>query len=166
MNKNRNPYAEKYRKRHREKIRQYDKEHAGERKLYFKEYYKENMEKKKQHYKQNYEDHKEEIRQRHKRYKEEHKKELRQHFVQKKYGLSPEEYDAMLKAQDNKCAICKKQFKDTKHIHIDHDHTTGKVRGILCSYCNTMLGMAHDNLEILQEGINYLKRHNNGKDQR
>ena len=73
-----------------------------------------------------------------------------------KYGLSQEEYKNMFIAQDNKCAICGRSFSDRK-AYVDHCHETGKVRGLLCTQCNTLLGMARDSVEILGNAINYLK---------
>ena len=60
------------------------------------------------------------------------------------YGIDNAELERMLLAQENQCAICKRVFDDKKTKngtpHIDHDHATGKVRGILCGPCNTALG--------------------------
>lgn len=54
-----------------------------------------------------------------------------------------------------KCKICEKELHE--EIHIDHNHTTGKVRGILCGKCNKGLGQFNDNIEFLTNAINYLK---------
>jgi hypothetical protein len=60
----------------------------------------------------------------------------------------------MLEDQKNRCAICK---KDNKKLCIDHDHSTGIVRGALCTTCNSLLGMAKDNIQILKSAIEYLQ---------
>lgn len=75
------------------------------------------------------------------------------------YGITLEQYDSMLKAQNNCCAICsaKKPGGRTKLFFIDHCHTTGKVRGLLCMRCNTGLGLFLDNPKFLSSAINYLK---------
>lgn len=73
-----------------------------------------------------------------------------------KYGLTEEKYKELFIEQDNKCSICGTPFEDTKAF-VDHDHKTGKVRGLLCTQCNTLLGMAKDNTEILDAAIQYLK---------
>jgi len=75
------------------------------------------------------------------------------------YGITPGQYDAMLKAQDGKCAICstKKPGGRTKMFFIDHCHTNGNVRGLLCMRCNTGLGLFLDNPKFLLNAINYLK---------
>lgn len=76
------------------------------------------------------------------------------------YGITLEQRDAMLAAQGNACAICK--ATDTgkaKWWHVDHCHTTGKVRAILCHACNSALGYAKDSPEVLREMANYIERH-------
>ena len=72
------------------------------------------------------------------------------------YGILPSEVERLLEFQSDSCAICGESFNDHTS-HIDHDHFTGKVRGILCSNCNSALGLVHDNLNILGAMIVYLK---------
>jgi hypothetical protein len=77
------------------------------------------------------------------------------------YQLTLERYNSMLKEQDNACAICESPFdRATKGRtpHVDHDHATGAVRGILCNSCNAMLGRAGDNPATLLAAIAYLAR--------
>ena len=77
---------------------------------------------------------------------------------QRKYGITIGDYEALLSDQDNKCAICGITQKETgKRLFVDHDHDTGNVRGLLCSHCNTGLGMFRDSPEILIEAISYLQ---------
>jgi len=78
------------------------------------------------------------------------------HLNQWRYGVTPEQYQAMLDGQDNRCAICLEEF--AKRPHVDHDHATGKVRGLLCPNCNSMLGRVRDSPETLQRAVEYLKR--------
>ncbi len=75
------------------------------------------------------------------------------------YGLTVEQYDAILIEQNYVCAICGKPEKSSlkKVLSIDHDHTNGKVRGLLCDTCNTGLGYFYDNISILYNAIEYLK---------
>jgi len=75
-----------------------------------------------------------------------------------KYGLSKERYDLMLWAQDNRCVICTTEFSDSVTPVVDHCHNTGEVRGLLCSNCNTALGLFKDNVDRLQKAIQYLAR--------
>lgn len=72
----------------------------------------------------------------------------------KKYSLSQEQLDTMYINQDHKCVICE-DFLANKAV-IDRDHQTGKVRGLLCSSCNSLLGFAKDNTTILAKAIVYL----------
>ena len=77
------------------------------------------------------------------------------------YGISPEDVIEMEEQQGNRCAICGKAFKKGAHYNknIDHSHTTGKVRGLLCNKCNMMIGLGDDSVSILQRAINYLNKH-------
>lgn len=76
------------------------------------------------------------------------------------YNIDLNIYNNMLKNQDNKCVICENEFKNSKNIHVDHNHTTGAVRDLLCSKCNTALGMFYENVKSLENAIKYLKKHN------
>jgi len=64
----------------------------------------------------------------------------------------------MLIDQNNTCAICDVKHFDTKKLHVDHCHSTGKVRGLLCSNCNNGMGKLGDSIERLELVINYLKQ--------
>ena len=68
------------------------------------------------------------------------------------YGLTPEEYNEILEEQGG-CKICQKKFD---RYHVDHDHNTGKVRGILCLSCNVAIGHFSDDIGTLQNAITYL----------
>jgi predicted nucleic acid-binding Zn ribbon protein len=77
------------------------------------------------------------------------------------YGLTPEHYDEMMTTQGNACAICRSTEWPGKHPgtpHVDHDHTTGEVRGLLCGPCNTGLGQFGDDPARLRAAIEYLGR--------
>lgn len=97
-----------------------------------------------------------------KEYREKNKrdpKELNRLYQKKnRYGLSAEEYYSIFKKQNNKCAICCQEFSDNNKAFVDHCHKTNKVRGLLCTRCNTLLGMAKDNISILESAITYLKK--------
>jgi DNA-directed RNA polymerase subunit RPC12/RpoP len=75
--------------------------------------------------------------------------------------LSFADKELMLFSQNYLCAACGKDLNtiEAERICIDHDHITGKVRGILCSNCNVALGQAHDNIGILYKLIAYLNKH-------
>jgi hypothetical protein len=78
----------------------------------------------------------------------------------KKFGISVEQYNAFIEKQNNSCAICNKHKDEFSgrgnNFHIDHCHTSGKVRGLLCSNCNTGLGQFKDNIKSLENAIQYL----------
>ena len=85
------------------------------------------------------------------------KERARHYSLKALYGLSAEAYRDMLAQQNNSCKICKTHQNNLKRkLFVDHCHETGKVRGLLCQYCNTMLGNAKDNVLVLQSAINYL----------
>lgn len=73
------------------------------------------------------------------------------------YGISLVEYDALLLSQGNRCGICSTDFKDKLYPHVDHDHITSKVRGILCKSCNLGLGKLGDSINGIEKALNYLK---------
>lgn len=80
------------------------------------------------------------------------------HNIYKKelyYGLSKEQYLSLLVSQDHKCPICSTHLHKTK-AHVDHSHTTGKIRKILCSNCNTGLGKFQENPVFLKKAAKYL----------
>lgn len=77
--------------------------------------------------------------------------------LKNRYALSVDQYNTMLQQQNNKCAICKEIF--SSKICVDHNHTTGKVRSLLCTPCNVGLGFFKENAETLTKAIEYLKEH-------
>ncbi len=87
---------------------------------------------------------------------------LKEYRLRYRHGISMEQYEQMLEEQKHLCAICQKYpAKNLKNPwHVDHDHATGKVRGILCHSCNTALGNFNDDPEILQRALDYLQGEN------
>lgn len=75
-----------------------------------------------------------------------------------KYGISQEQYDEMLDRQKGVCKVCGKP-EEGKALAVDHNHHTGQVRGLLCSYCNQALGLAQDSLEIVKKMVDYLEEY-------
>lgn len=75
----------------------------------------------------------------------------------RRYGLTVEEMDARL-AKVEHCAICKESL-DSSDAHFDHDHASGKLRDLLCSSCNLLLGHAHENVATLRSAVKYIQRH-------
>lgn len=78
----------------------------------------------------------------------------------RQYGITQEDFDALLKQQDNVCAICEKPCITEQPLSIDHDHTTNKVRGLLCRKCNSGIGMLGDSPLLLEKALKYLKSFN------
>lgn len=75
----------------------------------------------------------------------------------KEYGMDFRQLEDMLNAQDHKCKICQADVATERQHHIDHCHTSGIVRGILCNRCNQAIGLMQDSPEILRSAANYLE---------
>lgn len=103
---------------------------------------------------------------------EEEKRRRRNHTTTRKYGVSADVIDGILLEQESKCAICQDEFPPQRiersenngnrcfgGFATDHDHATGKIRGLLCGRCNAMIGQARENVEILRSAIDYLVKH-------
>ena len=91
-------------------------------------------------------------------YPERQKAHGRRHHLLKKFGLTLEAYADLLEQQGGVCAICK--TSDTfpwDWFCVDHDHATGRVRGLLCAFCNNVLGHSRENVETLRNAIDYLE---------
>lgn len=85
-------------------------------------------------------------------------KKTRRDEILKKYGLTAASWDALFAAQGSCCAICGTEEPSSKYgWHTDHNHETGKVRGILCHHCNLMLGNSRDNTSTLLKAVDYLQ---------
>lgn len=82
-------------------------------------------------------------------------------YLKYKYGIDVETYNAKLEEQDGKCAICGKgQGNSVKSkLFVDHDHTTGKIRGLLCDSCNRGIGLLQDDADLLMAAVAYLISH-------
>lgn len=85
----------------------------------------------------------------------------RKYLLQKNYGISPAEYDALLKDQNYCCAICgtDKPTGRWKAFAVDHNHDTGAVRGLLCNECNRGMGLLKDDINLLRKAAEYLNKH-------
>lgn len=95
----------------------------------------------------------------------EYKEKKRNTWIKMKYSLTLNEYTEKLKAQDSKCAICGMELPTGGHLtHLDHCHTTGKIRAFLCTNCNRGLGHFKEKIENLESAITYLKTHNSSDD--
>lgn len=78
----------------------------------------------------------------------------RKSLLKRKYGIDQEVFEKMLADQDNKCLICSTEFIKTPAL--DHDHKTGRLRGVLCHKCNSGIGFFKDDPVLIQKAIDYL----------
>jgi hypothetical protein len=83
-----------------------------------------------------------------------------QRNLKNKYGITVTEYERMLADQDGVCAICKgPESRAGFQLGVDHNHETGAVRGLLCTKCNTAIGLLNDNQDLVETLLAYLKRY-------
>ncbi len=83
----------------------------------------------------------------------------RRSHLKRKFGLTVEEYDAMLEEQGGGCVLCGHPGYAEIALHVDHDHATGRVRGLLCVCCNNGLGQFRENPELLRAAARYVETH-------
>lgn len=135
----------------------YRETHKEEKRLRDKIYREKNKEKQKSYLKIYRETNKDQIKEGKTRYysKERNKDKIANNDLLKNYGITLEDKIKMLEQQNHKCLICEKSIDRTTG-NIDHDHKTGKIRACLCSKCNTLLGFANDNIQVLVSAIKYL----------
>ena len=77
-------------------------------------------------------------------------------LLKAKYGITLEDFHKWAEEQGGLCAICRHP-PNGRRLSVDHDHSTGRIRGLLCHNCNSMLGLARDRPAVLQAAIEYLK---------
>ena len=82
-------------------------------------------------------------------------KYLQEYRLQAQYGLSPADYEQMLEDQNYRCFLCGKKAK----LVVDHDHSSGETRSLLCYKCNSGLGAFDDSPDLLHEAVEYLRLH-------
>ena len=82
--------------------------------------------------------------------------------LEKQFGITVEQFDEMLRKQGGACAVCGRpptEINGHRHkhrLHVDHDHATGRVRGLLCNSCNVAIGCLKDDIGVLYAAIDYL----------
>lgn len=87
----------------------------------------------------------------------------RDYMLRRTYGITLEQWDGLFTSQGKRCATCPATEPGArKGWHTDHCHTTGKVRGILCQRCNLTAGHVKDDITVLQNLIDYIRRHQDG----
>jgi len=87
----------------------------------------------------------------------------RKRSLRRKYGLTIDQMKQMYISQDGVCAICTEKFKNTKNMQVDHNHTTGQVRQLLCGPCNYLIGNAKEDVSIMKRAIDYINFWNTPK---
>lgn len=87
------------------------------------------------------------------------KRRERDGHLRRKFGISIEQYEAMLEAQGGRCAICRREPHPTISLHVDHDHERGHLRGLICFDCNAGLGKFRDRRRLLAAAMRYLDTH-------
>lgn len=159
-------YEAKYAAKHKEEIaarhKKYRDEHPEETVARHKKYYAEHREEQMAHREKYRAEHCEELATYRKRYDAkyyvEHREDNRKCGLRSRYNLTLEQYQEILDNQGGRCFICgRHQSEFTKKLHVDHDHITGKIRGLLCTSCNTALGLLKDNIDYLIKAIQYLQ---------
>lgn len=83
----------------------------------------------------------------------------RDYYLRKKYGIGIDRYEAMFAAQGGRCAVCRSEDNGDRRFDtfaVDHDHSSGQVRGLLCSPCNRALGQVGDDPDRLMAMVAYL----------
>jgi len=161
-------YSAKYSLAHKDKIKEYKRiwyqKHKKGIKIGHKKYYNNNKERLIAKNKRYYNAHKMQVSAKHKIYRESHKEKikslLRINWLRRNYGIDPKDFDNLLLIQNNKCLICGQplDLQNPKNVCVDHNHLTGKIRGILCNKCNLAIGLLRDNPEYTKRATEYLER--------
>ena len=81
----------------------------------------------------------------------------RNSYLKKKYGITLNDYEEILKSQNRVCAVCQEFCNSGRALAVDHCHISGKIRGLLCINCNQGLGKFKDSIKLLDKAIDYLK---------
>lgn len=123
-----------------------------EKRIYVREYRQRNLERCREWGRRYQRENADKVREYQRAYRAAHRPRIRLLYQAKKYGLTVDELVFLKEMQDYRCALCKKK----KKLSVDHNHTTGRVRGLLCYSCNTLLGQANDNQDKLRAAIAYL----------
>jgi len=90
------------------------------------------------------------------RYRAEHREQNRNGHLRRTFGLTLESYAELLEAQGGGCAICGRQAREGSSLHVDHDHASGEVRGLLCFSCNAAIGKMADDPDRLHRSADYV----------
>lgn len=84
---------------------------------------------------------------------------IRRDNLRRKFKMTLQEYDDMYERQGGVCCICGRKCQSGARLAVDHDHTTGKIRGLLCMFCNRSIGMLNDDPVLVRKVAEYLELH-------
>jgi hypothetical protein len=90
------------------------------------------------------------------RNRERRNEQMREIHLRNKFGLTPDEYDRILSAQGGVCVLCDRPPTPGISLHVDHDHGTGEIRGLLCMRCNNALGLFQEDPDLLRRAARYV----------
>lgn len=155
-------YDTEYRASHKEEMREYQKNYYLVNKEKCKRYSKlwayKNPKRAKERVSKWKLEHSEKNRMTNKKWTDNNKDRTRAGHLKRKFGITVSEYQEMFDVQNGKCAICGKD-DNGKSLSVDHNHNTGKVRGLLCRKCNTGIGLFNDNISLIYKAVRYLEDH-------
>jgi hypothetical protein len=124
---------------------------------YQREYYAKNRDKIRKQVKARYPKYAEKHRAASKEFRAKRPVYQRAYYFERQYGITVEDYNRMFEEQGGRCKICEThQSELSKALAVDHDHSTGRVRGLLCHRCNTALGLMNDDPRTIRKMIAYL----------
>jgi hypothetical protein len=115
-------------------------------------------------------EHPEQVRVKAKAWRDAHPEKGRAQQINYKFGITVDDYSRLFTKQGGRCAICGRpetatRGGKTKWLAVDHDHETGKVRGLLCQTCNSALGLLNDDITLLLSARDYLLQHRKGNEE-
>jgi Recombination endonuclease VII len=92
------------------------------------------------------------------RYRLENETYDRDLYLKRTFGIGADDYERLLEAQGGKCAICETPPRAAQKLHVDHDHESGRIRGLLCMRCNNALGLLREDADVLGSAMGYVFR--------
>ena len=87
------------------------------------------------------------------------KRKNKNRILRYRFNMTIDEFDEMVKSQDGKCYICGGVNIIGRDLDLDHDHTTGQIRKLLCHNCNALIGYIENNIHVVNKALNYLKEY-------
>lgn len=155
-------YIKKNKDKRKEIYKKYRSKNESKVRNYAREYYKNNKDRIDAYRKANKDKHNARCKIWRDKNKEKMKNVYKKSNLLRKNGLTVEQYNNLKILQNNLCAICGiNEPGGMGRWHVDHCHVKNKIRGLLCSRCNTMLGLSRESITILNNAIDYLNKHNN-----